>query len=144
MPPLRERKTDILLLADFFLEKYARENQKDIRRLSTPAIDMLMQYHWPGNVRELENCIERAVLLCEESVIHSYHLPPSLQTGEESDTIPALSLEECAANLEREMIIDALKNTHGNMAKAAQMLHITERRFAYKAKRYGVDYRKYR
>jgi len=144
MPPLRERKTDILLLADFFLEKYARENQKDIRRLSTPAIDMLMQYHWPGNVRELENCIERAVLLCEGSVIHSYHLPPSLQTGEESDTIPALSLEECAANLEREMIIDALKNTHGNMAKAAQMLYITERKFTYKAKKYGVDYRKYR
>jgi Nif-specific regulatory protein len=61
MPPLRERKTDILLLADYFLEKYSKENQKDIRRLSTPAIDMLMQYHWPGNVRELENCIERAV-----------------------------------------------------------------------------------
>ncbi len=144
MPPLRERKTDILLLADFFLEKYARENQKDIRRLSTPAIDMLMQYHWPGNVRELENCIERAVLLCEEGVIHSYHLPPSLQTGEESHSLPTLSLEDSVANLEREMIIDTLKNTHGKMAKAAQMLHITERKFAYKAKGYGVDYRKYR
>jgi Nif-specific regulatory protein len=85
MPPLRERKTDILLLADHFLEKYAQENGKDIRRFSTPAIDMLMNYHWPGNVRELENCIERAVLLCEEGVIHSYHLPPTLQTGVESD-----------------------------------------------------------
>jgi Nif-specific regulatory protein len=144
MPPLRERKTDILLLADFFLEKYARENQKDIRRLSTPAIDMLMQYHWPGNVRELENCIERAVLLCEDSVIHSYHLPPSLQTGEESDTMPVLSLEDSVANLEREMIIDALKNTQGNMARAAQMLHITERKFTYKAKKYGVKYKGYR
>jgi Nif-specific regulatory protein len=144
MPPLRERKTDILLLADFFLEKYSKENQKDIRRLSTPAIDMLMQYHWPGNVRELENCIERAVLLCDEHVIHSYHLPPTLQTGEQSDTIPALSLEEAVASLEREMIIDALKNTHGNMSKAAQMLHITERKFTYKTKKYGVDYRTYR
>jgi Nif-specific regulatory protein len=144
MPPLRERKTDILLLADSFLEKYSKENQKDIRRLSTPAIDMLMQYHWPGNVRELENCIERAVLLCEENVIHSYHLPPSLQTGEESATIPALSLEVSVANLEMETIIDALKNTHGNMARAAQMLHITERKFAYKSKKYGVDYLKYR
>jgi len=144
MPPLRERKTDILLLGDFFLEKYARENRKDIRRLSTPAIDMLMQYHWPGNVRELENCIERAILLCEGAVIHAYHLPPSLQTGEESDTLPALSLEDSVGNLEREMIIDALKNTHGNMARAAQLLHITERKFAYKAKRYGVGYRKYR
>jgi Nif-specific regulatory protein len=144
MPPLRERKTDILLLADHFLEKYSKENSKDIRRLSTPAIDMLMQYHWPGNVRELENCIERAVLLCDEHVIHGYHLPPTLQTGEESDTVPALSLEEAVANLEKEMIIDALKNTHGNMSKAAQMLHITERKFTYKAKRHGVGYRAYR
>ena len=97
LPPLRERKTDILLLADHFLENYARENKKDIRRFSTPAIDMLMQYHWPGNVRELENSIERAVLLCEGGVIRSYHLPPTLQTGEQSDTVPARSLEEAVA-----------------------------------------------
>lgn len=144
MPPLRERKTDILLLADFFLEKYAKENDKDIRRFSTPAIDMLMQYHWPGNVRELENCIERAVLLCEEGVIHSYHLPPTVQTAEESDTLPGRSLEDALANVERDMIIDALKNTRGNMAKAAQLLQATERKFAYKAKKHGVDYRLYR
>jgi Nif-specific regulatory protein len=145
MPPLRERKTDILLLADYFLEKYAKENRKDIRRFSTPAIDMLMQYHWPGNVRELENCIERAVLLCEEEgVIHSYHLPPTVQTAEESDTLPGRSLEDSVANLEREMIVDALKTTRGNMAKAAQMLETTERKFAYKAKRHGVDFREYR
>jgi len=105
---------------------------------------MLMQYHWPGNVRELENCIERAVLVCEESVIHSYHLPPSLQTGEESDTMPTLSLEDSVGNLEREMIIDAMKNTQGNMVSAAKMLRITERKFAYKVKKYGLDYRKYR
>jgi Nif-specific regulatory protein len=144
MPPLRERKTDILLLADYFLEKYARENHKEIRRFSTPAIDMLMQYHWPGNVRELENCIERAVLLCEEGVIHSYHLPPTLQTGKESGTLPALSLEEAVANLEREMLIDALKNTRGNITSAAKILKTTVRKFAYKAKQYGIDYRTYR
>ncbi len=144
MPPLRERKTDILLLADFFLEKYARKNRKRIRRFSTPAIDMLMQYHWPGNVRELENCIERAVLLCEEGVIHSYHLPPTLMTGTESDTLPARSLEEAVENLEREMIIDALKNTRGNSTRAAALLKTTLRKFAYKAKRYGIDYRRYR
>lgn len=144
MPPLRERKTDILLLADFFLEKYAKENHKDIRRFSTPAIDVLMQYHWPGNVRELENCIERAVLLCEESVVHSYHLPPTVQTAEESDTLSGRSLEDALANVEREMIIDALKTTRGNMAKAAQILKTTERKFAYKTKRHGVDYRLYR
>ncbi len=144
MPPLRERKTDILLLADFFLEKYAKENKKDIRRFSTPAIDMLMQYHWPGNVRELENCIERAVLLCEEGAIHSYHLPPTLQTGTESDTLPARSLEEAVENLEREMIIDALKNTRGNTTQAAALLKTTLRKFAYKAKQYGIGYRQYR
>jgi Nif-specific regulatory protein len=144
MPPLRERKTDMLLLADYFLEKYARENNKDIKRFSTPAIDMLMAYHWPGNVRELENCIERAVLLCEEGVIHSYHLPPTLQTGRESDTIPALSLEEAVANLEREMIIDALKNTRGNITIAAKLLQTTVRKFAYKSQKYDVDYRQYR
>ncbi|WP_054033268.1 nif-specific transcriptional activator NifA [Desulfatitalea tepidiphila] len=144
MPPLRERKTDILLLADFFLEKYGKENGKDIKRFSTPAIDMLMDYHWPGNVRELENCIERSVLLCDGGVIHSYHLPPTLQTGKESDTLPELSLEDAVANLEREMIIDALKNTRGNITEAAKVLKTTVRKFAYKAKRYGVQYSHYR
>jgi Nif-specific regulatory protein len=144
MPPLRARKTDILLLADYFLEKYAVENHKDIKRFSTPAIDMLMEYHWPGNVRELENCIERAVLLCEEGVIHSYHLPPTLQTGKESDTVPSLSLEDAVASLEKEMIIDALKNTGGNVTMATRILQTTVRKFAYKAQKYGVDYRQYR
>jgi len=95
-------------------------------------------------VRELENCIERAVLLCEEGVIHSYHLPPTVQTAEESDTLPGRSLEDAVANLEREMVIDALKTTRGNMAKAAQLLKTTERKFAYKTRKYGVDYRIYR
>jgi Nif-specific regulatory protein len=144
MPPLRERKTDILLLADYFLEKYSKENHKNIRRFSTPAIDMMMNYHWPGNVRELENCIERAVLLCDEGVIHSYHLPATLQTGSESGTLPAHSLEEAVANLEKEMIIDALKNTRGNITTAAQLLKTTVRKFAYKAQQYAIDYRNYR
>jgi len=144
LPPLRERKTDILLLADYFLEKYSRENNKEVVRLSTPAIDMLMDYHWPGNVRELENCIERAILLCEGKVIHSYHLPPTLQTGAESGTLPAVSLEDAVANLEKEMIIDALKNSRGNISTAAKILKTTVRKFSYKAQRAGVDYRKYR
>jgi len=144
MPPLRERKTDILLLADYFLETYNKENDKDIKRFSTPAIDMLMSYHWPGNVRELENCIERAVLLCDGGVIHSYHLPPTLQTGRESDTLPVLSLEDAVAKLEREMIIDALKNTRGNISTAAQLVKTTVRKFAYKARKYDLHYSDYR
>ena len=144
MPPLRERKTDILLLADFFLEKYSKENHKKIKRFSTPAIDMLMSYHWPGNVRELENCIERSVLLCEEGGIHSYHLPPTLQTGEESSTLPDMSLEEAVANLEREILIDALKNNRGNISMAAKMLKTTVRKFSYKADKHAITYRDYR
>jgi Nif-specific regulatory protein len=144
LPPLRERKTDILLLANYFLEKYNKENVKDIRRFSTPAIDMLMNYHWPGNVRELENCIERAVLLCDAGVVHGYHLPPTLQTGTESGTLPAMSLEEAVANLEKEMVIDALKNTRGNVTLAAQLVKITIRKFAYKSRQHGIDYRNYR
>ena len=144
LPPLRERKTDILLLAEFFLAKYRAENNKDIKRFSTPAIDMLISYHWPGNVRELENCIERAVILCEEGAIHSYHLPPTLQTGVESDTLPVRTLEEAIENLEQEMIIDALKNNRGNISMAAQMLGTTIRKFSYKAGKYKINYRDYR
>jgi Nif-specific regulatory protein len=103
-----------------------------------------MDYHWPGNVRELENCIERAVLLCEEGVVHSYHLPPTLQTGMETGTLPSRALEDAVANLEREMIIDALKNTRGNTTLAAELLKTTVRKFAYKAQKHGVDYRRYR
>ena len=68
VPPLRERKADLLLLVDHFLEKFSREHRKSIKRISTPAIDMLMSYHWPGNVRELENTLERAVLVCDGQV----------------------------------------------------------------------------
>ena len=88
MPPLRERKTDIPLLADHFVEKHAAAHGKDVRRIATSAIDMLMSYHWPGNVRELENCIERAVLVCDSGAIHAHHLPPTLQTAEVSGTLP--------------------------------------------------------
>ena len=88
VPPLRERKSDILLLADHFLEKFSREHGKQVRRISTPAIDMLVSYHWPGNVRELANVIERAVVVCDANVVHGHHLPPTLQTAEASGTTP--------------------------------------------------------
>ncbi|NSW88101.1 MAG: sigma 54-interacting transcriptional regulator, partial [Syntrophobacteraceae bacterium] len=78
LPPLRERGPDILLLADYFVLKYGQEFGKEVKRITTSAIDMLMSYHWPGNVRELENCIERAVLLASGNSIDSWHLPPTL------------------------------------------------------------------
>ena len=101
VPPLRDRKSDLLLLSDHFLQKYSKEHRKDIRRISTPAIDMLTSYHWPGNVRELENVVERAVLVCDGGVIHGHHLPPTLQTAQASGTVTRLSLSEAIASYEK-------------------------------------------
>jgi len=144
LPPLRERKTDIPLLADYFVEKYSKRNNKVVLRISTPAIDMLMGYHWPGNIRELENCIERAVLLSTDGVIHGNHLPPSLQTAEASGTLPSGSLEATLASLEKELIIDALKSSSGNMAKAARHLGLTERMMGLRVARYNIDFHRFR
>jgi Nif-specific regulatory protein len=144
MPSLRDRKSDILLLADHFLEKYAREHGKRIKRISTPAIDMLTSYHWPGNVRELENTIERAILVCETNVVHGHHLPPSLQTAEGSGTVTNLTLGAAIEAYERDLIQDALKTTRGNRAKAAKLLDTTERIISYKVKKYGIDCQRFR
>ena len=144
LPPLRERKSDILLLAEHFLEKYEQEHGKRIRRISTPAIDMLMAYHFPGNVRELENAIERAVLVCDSNVIHSHHLPPTLQTAEVSGTVTTLTLKSAVEAFERGLIQDTLKSTRGNIAKAARQLDSTERILSYKIRNYGIDPRRFR
>ena len=144
MPPLRERPTDILLLTDHFVEKYARMHKKDVRRLSTSAIDALMSYHWPGNVRELENCIERAVLLTNEPVIHSFHLPPTLRTAEQTSSTQSKSLEDVLGSVEKDLIADALKSSRGNMAQAARLLQTTERVIRYKVGKYGLNPQRYR
>jgi len=145
IPPLRQRKTDILLLADFFVEKYSKSHHKHIQRISTPAIDMIMSYHWPGNVRELENCIERAVLISNDDVIHGHHLPPTLQTAEATGTAPAASLAAALDNaVEREMILDALKSSRGNMAKASRTLGISERLIGLRTKKYHIDPKRFR
>jgi Nif-specific regulatory protein len=144
LPPLRERRPDILLLAEHFLEKYEREHGKHIRRISTPAIDMLMSYHFPGNVRELENAIERAVLVCDSNVIHGHHLPPTLQTAEVSGTETRLTLASAVAAFERDLIQDALKSTGGNVAQAARQLDTTERILGYKIRKYRIDTKRFR
>jgi len=144
VPPLRERKADLLLLADHFLERFAREHQRPIKRISTPAIDMLTSYHWPGNVRELENTFERAVLLCDGEVVHGHHLPPSLQTAEASGTVTRVSLKNAVAAYEKDLLQDALKTTRGNRAKAARLLDTTERIVNYKVRIYGLDVKRFR
>jgi len=144
LPPLRDRRTDILLLADHFLEKFNKEHQKNIRRISTPAIDMLMQYHWPGNVRELQNCLERAILICEGEAIKAHHLPPTLQTAESSNTQSKLSFDQAVEAVEKELIIEALKKTNGNRTRAAEQLGLTQRIINYKIDRYGIEPRRFK
>jgi len=139
VPPLRERQADILLLADHFVEVYGKANSKRVRRISTPAIDMLMNYHWPGNVRELENCIERAVLLTDDDVIHGHHLPPTLQTAESSGTVHDGTLQASVERLERELVVEALKSSRGNMAKAARSLGLTERMMGLRVRKHGIS-----
>ena len=116
---------------------------KDVRRISTTAINMMVAYHWPGNVRELENCIERAVLLSTDSVIHGHHLPPTLQTSDASDTIGTGTLKERVDLFERDVIIDALKRTNGNLAAVARELGTTPRIVRYKVKNLGINYKRY-
>jgi Nif-specific regulatory protein len=139
IPPLRARRADVLPLADHFIEKYVTEHGKNIKRISTPAIDLLSRYHWPGNVRELENTIERAVLLADGEVIHGHHLPPTLQTAEATGTVVSTSLGAAVEMFERGLIEDALKTCRGNRSQAARLLSTTERVVSYKVKKYGID-----
>ena len=138
VPPLRDRRTDIILLADHFIEKYGRRHERSITRLSTPAIDLLMAYHWPGNVRELENAIERAVLLADGAVIHARLLPPSLQMAK-IDEGRSGPLKVQLDVLEKELIIDALKVNKGNRAGASRQLGISERIMGLRAEKYGLS-----
>ena len=143
IPPLRERREDILPLAEHFLHIFCEEYNKNIKRISTPAIDLLIQYHWPGNVRELRNCLERSVLICNEEVIRTYHLPPTLQTAESSATDTQLPFVEAVARFEQELLIEALKKARGNMLQVARDLRASYRVINYKVKKYGINPKKY-
>jgi Nif-specific regulatory protein len=144
LPPLRERGNDIILLADHFVLKYAKDLGKPIKRISTSVIDAFLTHQWPGNVRELENCIERAILLSEGDSIEMIHLPPSLQVktrdGEKKDTGRFSTVIEAQ---ERSLIIDALKETQGNQSKAAKLLGTTKRIMQYRIQKMGIDPRRF-
>jgi Nif-specific regulatory protein len=148
VPPLRERRSDIMLLADHFVQHYCKAYGKTIKRISSAAINMMMAYHWPGNVRELENCIERAVLMSNDEVLHGYNMPPSLQTSEQTNTavLPpeGASLKSLVDAYEREVVIDALKQQRGNAAAAARQLKTTQRILNYRIKRLGIAPKNYR
>jgi len=144
VPPLRERKADILALADHFVEKYCAASGKVIRRISTSAIDLMMMYHWPGNVRELENCIERAVLVCRDDAIQAHHLPPTLQYKAKGADSARGTLESALNAVELEMLVDALKDAAGNMAQAARALGVSERIMGLRVRKHAIDPARYR
>ena len=161
LPPLRERKTDILLLADHFLEKYAKENHKDIKRLSTPAIDMLMEYHWPGNVQELEDIVKRIVVdSAEDRVARKFRVHKKHSAIRDSyrdiHTLAGLndikkyvkdlnniSLKKISAifleRAEKKLVKKALESTSWNRKKAAKLLDISYKSLLNKIKEYKLS-----
>jgi Nif-specific regulatory protein len=139
LPPLRERRDDIMLLADHFVDKYSRKMGKKVQRISTTAINALMAYHWPGNVRELENCIEHAVLLASDGVVQGHSLPPSLQMPSPEDAPDQRSLKARVLLLERDVLTDALKRYRGNVSAAARELGITSRMVRYKIQSLNIE-----
>ncbi|MBN2803087.1 MAG: sigma 54-interacting transcriptional regulator [Deltaproteobacteria bacterium] len=144
VPPLRQRKNDIPMLINHFIEKYNKMMNKKITRVSTPAIDMLMSYHWPGNVRELENCIERAVIMADENVILGQHLSPTLQTVSTTEKLSDGPLQKQLDMLEYTIIMEELKRCKGNMSKTSQSLGLTNRIMGLRIKKYGIDIRHYK
>lgn len=144
LPPLRERGSDIMLLVDYFIKKYSLEQGKNIERIDSSAIDMIMAYHWPGNVRELENCIERACLVAKDNAIHTRDLPPSLQMKSLEETLKSRGkFESLVRAYEIELITEALKESNGNQSKAAEILQTTKRTIQYKINQYAIDCKRY-
>lgn len=141
IPPLRERREDILPLADFFIEKYRKENNKDRFELSKETVDALMKYNYPGNVRELENFIERTVVLARRNYISLADLPGTIRGYHPENELqqPGFgNMNDQIEALEKRLIFDALKDTKGNQTKAGKLLGITERNLRYKLKKYNI------
>lgn len=144
IPPLRERGNDIIALAEHFVAQISEEMGLEKHQISTSALNLLMSYRWPGNVRELENVIERAMLLAEGNVIHDHNLPKPLQIPDTAGFPAGNGLESRVAAIELCMVIDALKDQHGNISKAAEQLGLTRRMLRLRMARYGLDYKTYR
>ncbi len=142
IPSLKDRKSDIVLLAEHFLEKFNAVHAKNIKRISTPAINMMSIYSWPGNVRELENCMERAVMSSNDSAISGYNLPPAVRASFSDRTLPYgedIDFNSMVESFERELITEALKISKGKAAVAARRLGLTQRIINYKIKHYGIS-----
>ena len=131
LPSLRQRKEDVSILADHFIKKYAKENQKEIKGISREALDQLLKYNFPGNVRELENLIERAVVMTRNEFIAMEDLPILTNMKEIDKKLNPYNFddgyEEKIKSFERTMIQEALNRTNGNKSAAARILGISER-----------------
>lgn len=139
VPPLRERKTDILILANHFVDRLTKRLGKSISRISATAMDMMMSYRWPGNVRELESCIERAMMLSSDGIIHARFLPPSIQTAESTRTRQPGNLKLALDTLESELIVDALRSAGGNIVHAANALGISRKLMRLRIEKYEIN-----
>jgi DNA-binding NtrC family response regulator len=138
MPPLRERKEDIPLLAAAFLKEFAEENGKKINGIDPRVLSALYAYSWPGNIRELRNCVESAVVLCKGTAITLDDLPPSVSSGAEENSI-RISLGTNMADAEREIIMGTLGYLRGNKSRAAEVLGIGRKTLHRKLKEYGLE-----
>jgi two-component system response regulator HydG len=135
MPPLRMRASDVLVLADHFLRRFARENNKSIEKLTTAARTKIAQHRWPGNVRELENAIERAVVLSEGDEIDADALPfDAIPVTHGAVRIPGATMAE----IERYAILTTLDAMEGSTSKAANVLDISTRTIQYRLHEYGA------
>jgi DNA-binding NtrC family response regulator len=139
LPPLRERKEDIPLLAAHFLDKYAKQESKELEGIAPDSLELLMAYNWPGNVRELENCIERAVVLASTREVTPKDLPNSVRSiGEKKIYESDNTLSSWIEKLEEDALRNALLENGGNISQTAKKLGIGRATIYRKAKKYGL------
>ncbi len=139
LPPLRDRREDIPLLAAHFLKRYCDQENKQIEGIHPDALELMMAYHWPGNVRELENAIERAVVLASGTEVTAKELPPAVRSiGEKKIYESDNTLSKWIENLEEKALRDALLENEGNISKTAKKLGIGRATIYRKAKKYGL------
>jgi two-component system NtrC family response regulator len=141
MPPLRDRREDIPMIAEQFLERFAAEQPGGQRQFSREAMDLLAKYDYPGNVRELENIVQRAVVLSRGTLITTADLPSHLSglRAEPRDEGEAVTFVERVGAFERRLIVEALQAADGVQTRAARALGMSERHLRYKLKKYGLE-----
>jgi len=143
LPPLRERREDVPLLVDHFIQKYNQQHKMTMEGITEEAMAMLLEYSWPGNVRELENAIERAMILSRGQKIDPDYLPPEIRGGarfpKDFFSPDQLSVKKARRILEADLIRRALKKTGGNRSQAARILEISHPALLSKIREYGIE-----